>query len=123
MTGVIVDQIYWNLDQQKLSTEEQKGCRKRSRGTYDLLCIDRAVIRQVKSRKKNLAKAWIHYLKAYDMVPYWWIKECLDLFGVAENIKTLLINSMEKRKVMCAGNSELGQVNITQAIFQGDSLP
>ena len=27
--------------------------------------------------------------KAYDMVPHSWIKECLDLFGVAENITTL----------------------------------
>ena len=31
---------------------------------------------------------WIDYKKAYDMVPHLWIKECLDLLGVAENIKT-----------------------------------
>ena len=31
--------------------------------------------------------AWIAYKKAYDMVPQSWIIECLDLFGVAENIK------------------------------------
>ena len=36
-----------------------------------------------------------------------------DLFGVAENIKTLLVNSMEKWIViLCAGNSELGEVDI-----------
>ena len=29
------------------------------------------------------------------MVPHLWIIECLDLFGVAENIKSLLVNSME----------------------------
>ena len=85
----------------------------KDRGTNDLLCIYRAVIRGVKSRKKNLAMAWIDYKKAYDMVPYLWIKECLDLFGVAENIKTLLVNSMEKwRVILCAGNSELGEVDI-----------
>ena len=44
--------------------EEQKGCRKRSRGTNDLLYIDRTVIKEVKSRKKNLAIAWIYYKKA-----------------------------------------------------------
>ena len=49
---------------------------------------------------------WIDYKKAY-MVPHLWIIECLDLFGVAENIKSLLVNSMEKWKVMlCSGNSE-----------------
>ena len=67
--------------------------------------------------------AWIDYVKAYDMVPHSWIIEYLDLFGVAENIKSLLVNSMEKWKVMlCSGNSELGEVEIKQGIFQGDSL-
>ena len=67
--------------------------------------------------------AWIDYKKAYDMVPHSWIIECLDLFGVAENIKSLLVNSMEKWKVMlCSGNSELGEVEIKRGIFQGDSL-
>ena len=44
LSGVIPDQIYGHLDQQKLLPEEQKECRKRSRGTNDLLYIDRAVI-------------------------------------------------------------------------------
>ena len=57
------------------------------------------------------------------MVPRLWIIECLDLFGVAENIKSLLENSMEKCKVMlCSGNSELGEVEIKRGIFQGGSL-
>ena len=95
LLGVIVDQIYGHLGQQKLLPEEQKGCRKISRGTNDLLYIDRAVIREFISRKKNLAMAWIDYKKAYDVVPHSWIKECLDLFGVAENIKTLLVSRIE----------------------------
>ena len=67
--------------------------------------------------------AWIDYKKAYDMVPHLWIIECFDLFGVAENIKSLLVNSMEKWKVMpCSGKSELGEVEIKPGIFQGDSL-
>ena len=33
LTGVIADQIYAHLDQEKLLPEEQKGCRKGSRGT------------------------------------------------------------------------------------------
>ena len=44
--------------------------------------------------------AWIDYKKAYDMVPHSWIIECLDLFGVAQNIKSLLVNIMEKRKII-----------------------
>ena len=113
LTGVIADQIYEHLDQEKLLPEEQKGCRK---GSNDLLYIDRAVIKEVKSRNKNLAMAWIDYKKAY-MVPHSWIIECL------ENIKSLLVNSTEKWKVMlCSGNSELGGVEIKRDIFRGDSL-
>ena len=73
------------LDQEMLLPEEQKGCRKSSRGTNDLLYIDRARVKEVKSRNKNLAMAWRDYKEAYDMVPHSWIMHCLDLFGVAEN--------------------------------------
>ena len=67
--------------------------------------------------------AWIDYKKAYDMVLHSWIIECLDLFGVAENIKIFLVNSMEKWKVMlCSANSELGEVEIKRGISQGHSL-
>ena len=45
LTGVIADQIYVHLDREKLLPEEQKGCRKCSIGTNDLLYIDRAVIK------------------------------------------------------------------------------
>ena len=79
LSGIIGDQIYEYLDQQKLLPEEQEGCRKSSRGTNDLLFIARAVIREAKSRKKNLAMAWIDYKKACDMVSRSRVKECLDL--------------------------------------------
>ena len=67
--------------------------------------------------------AWIDHKKAYDMVPHLWIIESLYLFGAAENIKSLLVNTMENWKVMlCSGNSELGEVGIKRGIFQGDSF-
>ena len=57
MTDAIAGQIYAHLDQDILLPEEKKGCRKGSRGTNDLLYVDRAVIKEVKSRNKNLAMA------------------------------------------------------------------
>ena len=103
--------------------EEQTECRKGSRGTNDLLCINRVVIKEVKSRNMNLAMAWIDYQKARDVVPLSWMTECLDLIGIVENIRSLLVNSMEWRKLMlCSGNSELGKVEIKRGIFQGESL-
>ena len=124
LTGVMADRIYAHLDQLKLLLEEQKGCSKGSSGTNYLLYIDSTIIKEVKSRNKNLAMAWIDYKKAY-MVPHSWIIECLDLFGVAENIKSLLVNSMEKWKVMlCSRNFELGEVEIKRfsVCFSIDSI-
>ena len=60
MTCVIADQIYAHL-YQELLPEQQKGCTKSSRGTNDLLYINRAVIKEVKSRNKNSVMAWIDY--------------------------------------------------------------
>ena len=119
LPGVIADQIYAHLDQEKLLLEGQKGRKKGSRGTHDLLYIDRAVIKEVKSRNKNLAMAWIDYKKAYDMVPHSWIIESLNLFGIAENIKSLLVNSMEKWKLMLwSRSSELGEVELSVLFFK-----
>ena len=61
LTCVIADQIYAQLDQERLLPKEQKGCRKGSRGSNDLLYIDRAVIKEVKSRNNNLAMTWIDF--------------------------------------------------------------
>ena len=43
--------------------------------TKEHLLVDKMVMRNCKSRKTNLAMAWIDYKKAYDMVPHSWILE------------------------------------------------
>ena len=103
--------------------DEQKGCRRGSRGTKDQLLIDKAVLRDCKRRSTNLAMAWIDFRKAYDMVPHSWILECLELFGVANNIRIFLQESMEiwKTELTVSGET-LGNVEIRRGIFQGDSL-
>ena len=71
----------------------------------------------------NLAMAWIDYEKAFDMVPHSWIIECLELFGIAENVRKFMWNSMRpwKQELTSSGES-LGDVHIQRGIFQGDSL-
>ena len=57
------------------------------------------------------------------MVPHSWIKEVAEMFGVADNIKKLLFNSMDKWKTILTSNNEvLGEVDIKRGIFQGDTL-
>ena len=53
-----------------LLQEEQKGCRKGSRETNDLLYIDRAVIKELKSKNKNLGMAWMDYKKSSKLITW-----------------------------------------------------
>ena len=83
---VVAEEMYNFLEGEELLPEEQKGCRKKSRGTNDQLFIDKTVMEEVMQRKRNVAMAWVDYKKVYDMVPHSWIKECLNMFGIADNI-------------------------------------
>ena len=66
---------------------------------------------------------WIDCQKAYDVVSHSWIAKCLDVFGGADGVKTLLVNSWDKWRVMLySGNMELGEFEIRRGIFQEDSL-
>ena len=115
--------MYTHLLDNQLLPEEQKGARKKSRGTKDQLLIDKTILKEVKRLKKNVVMSWIDYKKAYDMVPHSWIKETLNITGVAKNIQHLLTNSMEKWGTLLSSNgNELGKVDIRRGIFQGDSF-
>ena len=123
LTGMMAEAVYKHLERTKELPVEQKGCRKKTRGTKDQLLIDRMLLQNCKKRKTNLKMAWIDYKKAYDMVPHSWILESLRLVGTAKNILKLMERSMKNWKTtLRAGNKTLGQVNIKRGIFQGDSL-
>ena len=81
LTAQIREEIYYSLISRGLFPNEQKGCRKGSRGTAELLYIDEHVLNESKNRRKNLAMAWIDYKKAYDMVPQSWITNCLKMYA------------------------------------------
>ena len=43
LTGVLSEEMYNHLEENELLPDEQKGCRKRSRGTKDQLLIDKMI--------------------------------------------------------------------------------
>ena len=120
-TGILADEIYNHLEKEQLLPMEQKGCRRKSRGTKDQYLIDH-MIRNCK-RQRGLGITWIDYDKAYDMVPHPWIKKCLTIFRVAVNIKGVLNKSIEKWCTdLTSGGTNLVRVKMRREIFQGDSL-
>ena len=57
------------------------------------------------------------------MISHSWISKCLEVFGVPENAKNFLVNSMNKWKLELMSNEvSSGNVEIRRGIFQGDSL-
>ena len=53
-----IGEIYFSLISRGIFPDESKGCRKRTRGTEELLYIDQHILNESK-RQKNLAMFWI----------------------------------------------------------------
>ena len=123
LSGIFAEKIYDHLKDKNLLPDEQKGCRKRSRGTKDQLLIDKAIMLDARRKRRCLDMAWVDYKKAYDMVPHSWVMEVVKMMGVADNVRNLLERSMKRWKtVLTADEKVLGTVKIKRGIFQGDSL-
>ena len=92
LTTQIREEIWYSLTSRRLFPEEQKRCRKGSRGTRELLYINKHILNGGKTRRKNLAMAWIDYKKSYDMVPQSWIINYLKMYKISDEV----INFIEK---------------------------
>ena len=84
LTAQIREEIYYSLTIHGFFPEEQKGCCKGSRGTAELLYIDQHILNESKTRRKNLAMAWIDYKKVYDIVPHSWI---IKMYKILDEVK------------------------------------
>ena len=75
LTGIISERLYNYLEETDTIPHQQKGCRRKCRGTKDQLLIDKIVMMNSKRRKTNLSMAWIDYKKAFNMIPHSWLME------------------------------------------------
>ena len=65
----------------------------------------------------------VDYRKACDLFPHSWVIECMEMFGIAENLRTILQKSMQQWRLSLTANREdLGEVNLKRGIFQEYSL-
>ena len=81
------------------------------------------IVKDCKRWLTSLVVTWIDYCKACDMVPHSWIQKCMEMFGVAANVRSFVNASTKQRNTeLTAGNQRLGNVKIKREIFQGDSL-
>ena len=71
--------------------------------------------------------ALLDYRKAFDNVPHSWIKRCMELNKVSDNVRTFLEKQMSKWETDITlqhenGSIKLPGVKIQRGIYQGDSL-
>ena len=95
---------------------EQKGCRKGSRGTAELLYIDQHILNESKTRRENLAIVMIDNKKAYDMVPQSWMINCLKMYKISLKVINFIKKIIETRKVGLTG----GWRSLAEAKVQRD---
>ena len=88
-TAQIREEIYNKLTSRGLFPEKQKGRRKWSRSTAELLHIEQHIIDESKISPKNRAMTCIDYKNAYYMVLQSWIINCLKMSKISDEVKTL----------------------------------
>ena len=86
LTAQIREKIYNSLTSRGLFPDEQKGCRKESKGTAELLYIDQHILNERKTRRKNIAMAGIDYKTAFDTVPQSWMIHCIKMYKISHEV-------------------------------------
>ena len=123
LTPQIREEIHYSLIRLELFPYKQKGCRKGSRGTAELLHIDQHILNESKNRRKNLTMAWIDNKKAYDRVPQSWIINSENVQNITRNHELHKKKHMKNWRVeLTAGGKSLGETKTQRGIFQGDAL-
>ena len=122
-TGILADQIYTHLESNGLFPEEQKGCKRNSRGCKEQLLIDKLILRQAKRLQRSVHMSFIDYKKAYDSVPHSWILDSMSLCKIHPSIISFFRTSFSQCSVNLTLNGrDLGKVPIKRGLFQGDSV-
>lgn len=75
LTSTIAFKISSYLKANNIMAWEQNGCKRKGRGSKELLVIDNLITTQAKKRLKIISMAWIDYQKAFDSVPHSWLLE------------------------------------------------
>ena len=123
ITGVNKGRVLLLANKPWIVPEEQKRCRKGSRGTGELLYIDQHILNDIRTRLKNLAMAQIDYKKAYDMVLQTWVINCLKMDKISDEVINFIEKTMKTwKEELTVGERSLAEAKVQRGIFQGDAL-
>jgi hypothetical protein len=117
------DSIYKFCEQNGIIESEQKGCKKGELGCKHHLTIDSIILKQAKTKQRNLHIGYIDYSKAFDSVPHDWLAKVLGIYKICPKIRNVLNTLMKSwRTNLYINNNQIANVKIQKGIFQGGSL-
>ena len=127
LTSIIAERTYNHLEESNLLPAEQKGCRKGSYGCKDQLLINKSILEDCESKRKNLSTSWIDYRKAFDSVPHSWIIKTMQIYRLCPTLINYITYSMSTWQTTMtltysSGSIVTNPIRIKRGIFQGDSL-
>ena len=95
LTSIITESACIFLESNKLLLKVQKGSLRRSYGCKDQLLINKAILEEVRYKRRNLSTTWIDYQKAFDSVPHTCIVKSLELYKICPTITRFLRENMK----------------------------
>jgi len=127
ITSCITNLLNTHVEEQTIMTEEQKGCRKGTKGCKEQLIMDSIILNEVKKKHKKLSCCYIDYQKAYDSVPHSWLIKVLEIYKVHPALVMYLRHLMLAWRTVIQLNTKAvsivtQEIKINCGIFQGDSL-
>ena len=74
-TLIITDKVYSHIVwKNNILPFEHKWRRREACGNKDHQLLDKNILEQAKTKKRNVSILWIDYTKMYDSVPHLWIE-------------------------------------------------
>lgn len=67
------------------------------RGTKDQLLIEKMIMKNWRRRQTGLAMCYIDYKTAYDMLAHSCIMKCIEIFKIADDMRSAITKSMKNR--------------------------
>ena len=108
-------------------TSEQAGGKKNVWGTTEQLLLNKTVLKEARSKRRNLYTVWLDYRKAFDSAPHEWLLYALKLAKTPEKLIVAIreLTKIWSTKLHLSGTKEsitTKTIRFHKGIFQGDSL-
>ena len=126
-TGIVYTFFEDHCVSNNIITMEQAGGKKGSWGCTDQLMINKMILEEVTTHRRNLFNMWFDYKKAFDMIAHDWLIKALELAKLPTKLVNIVKMLMQKWSVIITLNHSEGNIvteiiNYLNGLLQGGCL-